>query len=143
MFRKLILIVSCCFTCPWGALTQAADSLHGASNIVLLQAACPSVWEKVDKALAKPSSVPWANETDRQKFIEFQRNFIIPQTKTGSRDMDSASRDVITVLSECIKRHNLVVRAEFNKTIGKLPKLKERVDITTILQILMMIEDDN
>ncbi len=121
---------------------NAADSLHGASNIVLLQAACPTAWEKVDKVYAKPSSVPWANETDRQKNLEFQRNFILQQTKTGSRDTDSVSRDVITVLSECVKRHNLVVRAEFNKTIGKLPELKERVDITQILMLLLLDDSD-
>ena len=103
--------------------------------------------EKVDKAIApqenspRPSSVPWTNETDRQKHITFQKNFILPQTKTGAHDLDSVSRDVITVLSECIKRHNLVVKAEFGKTVGKIPTLKEKVDISAILQILMMMDE--
>ena len=124
----------------------AANNLHNASNIVLLQHVCPVVWEKVDKAIApeenspRPSSVPWANETDRQKNITFQRNFVLPQTKTGYRDSDSVSRDVISVLSECIKRHNLAVKAEFGKTIGKTPALKEKPNISVILQILMMDE---
>ncbi len=120
----------------------ANDELHGASNIVLLQHACPIAWEKVDKAISpRPTTVPWANETDRHKHITFQKNFILPQTKTGARDLDSVSRDVITVLSECIKRHNLVVKAEFGKTVGKIPTLKEKVDISAILQILLMMDD--
>ena len=112
--------------------TSQANTLADASNLELLKAACPHPWEDVSKTIApdehspRPVSVPWLNEPDRQKHFEFQRNFIIPQTKTGSTSMQAVSDDVITVLSECLKRHNYVVRDEFNKTIGELPDLKEK-----------------
>ena len=118
---------------------SAADSLHGANDIDLLKAACPRAWEKIDTVITpKPTSVPWYSVTDRNKHTEFQLNFSLHQTKTGSRGVDTVSNDVITVLSECLKRHNLVVNAEFNKQIGNVPELKEKGEIAELLLLLFL-----
>lgn len=141
-FKKVLVIL------PLVALPAFADSsLHNASDLRLLQAACPSNWSSIDKAIpvastepVAPTSITWKNTADKGDFKLFLRNFIVNSTK-NNQTRENKVADPLLVASECIKRHNPVLNAYMGKDVGAQPLLKKLINIFPAIMNLLFGEN--
>jgi len=124
---SVLLVVTC-------NTLYAKSSFYTASNWRVLKAACPESWRSIDRALPSastnpvpPTSIPWANQADKDDFKAFLQSYVIASTK-NNQTLYNKLADPLLVASECAKRKNIAINAQFNKNVGIIPELKKLIN---------------
>lgn len=126
---------------------QADSTLHNVTDLRLLEAACPTNWKSIDKAIPSagtnpipPTVITWQDSVDQDDFMLFQKNFIIASTK-NNQTSETKAADPLLVASECLKRHNPVLNAYMGKEIGEEPALRKLINWIPVLLNFLWSDD--